>query len=73
VAHRGDQLRTKFPKLAVLMDNSETDVLAFMSFPKADRVQIAAPIRSVVGRRQLSMSPTDPRLTTHTPSAGAGS
>lgn len=35
-----DQLRSKFPKLAVLMDKSEADVLAFMSFPKAHRVQI---------------------------------
>ena len=35
-----DQLRTKFPKLAVLMDDSESDVLAFMSFPKAHRTQI---------------------------------
>ena len=35
-----DQLRTKFPKLADLMDEAESDVLAFMSFPKAHRVQI---------------------------------
>jgi putative transposase len=35
-----DQLREKFPKLATLMDNSENDVLAFMSFPKAHRTQI---------------------------------
>jgi len=35
-----DQLRVKFPKLATLMDGAETDVLAFMSFPKAHRVQI---------------------------------
>lgn len=35
-----DQLRAKFPKLAALMDNCEADVLAFMSFPKAHRVQI---------------------------------
>ena len=35
-----DQLREKFPKLAALMDEAETDVLAFMSFPKAHRVQI---------------------------------
>jgi putative transposase len=35
-----DQLREKFPKLAVLMDDAESDVLAFMSFPKAHRVQI---------------------------------
>ena len=35
-----DQLRTKFPKLAALMDDAESDVLAFMTFPKAHRVQI---------------------------------
>jgi len=35
-----DQLRAKFPKLATLMDEAESDVLAFMSFPKAHRVQI---------------------------------
>jgi putative transposase len=35
-----DQLRTKFPKLAALMDKSEADVLSFMSFPKAHRLQI---------------------------------
>jgi putative transposase len=35
-----DQLRGKFPKLATLMDEAESDVLAFMSFPKAHRVQI---------------------------------
>jgi putative transposase len=35
-----DQLREKFPKLATLMDQAESDVLPFMSFPKAHRVQI---------------------------------
>ena len=35
-----DQLRGKFPKLAELMDGAETDVLAFMTFPKAHRTQI---------------------------------
>ena len=35
-----DQLREKFPKLATLMNQAEADVLAFMSFPKAHRVQI---------------------------------
>jgi putative transposase len=35
-----DQLRAKFPKLAGLMDDAEPDVLAFMTFPKAHRVQI---------------------------------
>ena len=35
-----DQLRANFPKLAVLMDEAEADVLAFMSFPKSPRAQI---------------------------------
>ena len=35
-----DQLRTKFPKLAELMDEAEADVLAFMNFPKARRIQL---------------------------------
>jgi len=35
-----DQLRAKFPKLATLMDGSEAEVLAFMSFPKAHTKQI---------------------------------
>ena len=35
-----DQLRPKVPKLAVLMDQAETDVLAFMSFPKDHRPKI---------------------------------
>lgn len=35
-----DQLRVKFPKLAAVMDDAESDVLAFMGFPKSHRVQI---------------------------------
>jgi putative transposase len=35
-----DQLRVKFPKLATLMEGSESDVLAYMSFPKAHSKQI---------------------------------
>ena len=35
-----DQLREKFPKLATAMDVAESDVLAFMGFPKSHRVQI---------------------------------
>jgi putative transposase len=35
-----DQLRVKFPKLATLMEGSECDVLAYMSFPKAHSKQI---------------------------------
>jgi transposase-like protein len=35
-----DQLRPKVPKLAALMDEAETDVLAFMSFPKEHRPKL---------------------------------
>jgi transposase-like protein len=35
-----DQLRTKVPRLAGFMDDAETDVLAFMSFPKDHRTKI---------------------------------
>jgi putative transposase len=44
-AHRqwrvvADQLRSRFPKLATLMDEAEHDVLAHMAFPKEHRAQI---------------------------------
>jgi putative transposase len=35
-----DQVRPKLPKLAALLDDAETDVLAFMSFPKDHRPKI---------------------------------
>jgi Transposase, Mutator family len=35
-----DQLRPKVPKLAALMDEAESDVLAFMSFPKDHRPKL---------------------------------
>ncbi|MCU6501819.1 IS256 family transposase [Rugamonas sp. A1-17] len=35
-----DQLRTKFPKLADMMEAAEHDVLAYMAFPSAHRVQL---------------------------------
>ena len=35
-----DQQREKFPKLATLMDDADSKVLAFMSFPKANRVGV---------------------------------
>lgn len=34
------QLRAKFPKLAAMTDDAETEVLTFMSFPRAHRTQI---------------------------------
>ena len=46
-----DQLRSKLPKLAVLMDDAEADVLAFMSFPPAHRTKLHStnPIERVNG------------------------
>jgi len=35
-----DQLRPTLPKLAALMDESETEVLAYMSFPAAHRTKL---------------------------------
>jgi transposase-like protein len=35
-----DQLRPKTPKLAVLMDESEADALAYMAFPAAHRTKL---------------------------------
>jgi transposase-like protein len=35
-----DQLRSKLPKLAVLMDQAEPDVLAYMSFPAPHRTKL---------------------------------
>ena len=38
--HVADQLRQRWPKLAVFMDQSEHDVLAYMSFPAQHRVKL---------------------------------
>ena len=38
--HVADQLRDKWPKLGAFIDNSEADVLAFMTFPAQHRVKI---------------------------------
>ncbi len=35
-----DQVRTKLPKLAALLDEAEADVLAYMTFPKEHRAKI---------------------------------
>jgi len=35
-----DQIRPKVPKLAAIMDDAETDVLAYMSFPKEHRAKL---------------------------------
>lgn len=38
--HVADQLRSSVPKLAAMMDQAETDVLAYMTFPAAHRVKL---------------------------------
>jgi transposase-like protein len=38
--HVADQIRPKVPKLATLLDEAETDVLAYMSFPLAHRAKL---------------------------------
>lgn len=38
--HVADQLRKRWPKLAALMDETEADVLAFMSFPAQHRTKL---------------------------------
>ena len=35
-----DQLRPKLPKLAAMLDQAETDVLAYMTFPAAHRAKL---------------------------------
>ena len=40
VAHVADRLRDRFPRLSVLMDEAENDVLAYMAFPKEHWAQI---------------------------------
>jgi putative transposase len=38
--HIADQIRPKVPKLAALLDEAETDVLAYMGFPAAHRTKL---------------------------------
>jgi putative transposase len=49
--HTADQLRPKLPKLAFLMDEAETDVLAYMSFPKDHWAKISStnPLERLIG------------------------
>ena len=46
-----DQLRPKAPKLSQLMDEAETDVLAYMDFPAAHRTKLHStnPIERPIG------------------------
>jgi transposase-like protein len=54
-----DQLRPKVPKLAAMMDEAETDVLAYMTVPAAHRPKLHStnPIERLNGEiKQLTMS-----------------
>ncbi len=50
-----DQFRPKVPKLATLMDAAETDVLAYMTFPKEHRAKLHStnPIERLNGEIKL--------------------
>jgi putative transposase len=46
-----DQIRPKVPKLAALMDEAETDVLAYMTFPAQHRAKLhlTNPLERLIG------------------------
>ena len=53
-----DQLRPKVPKLAVLMDEAEHDVLAYMSFPGSTARNCTSQTRSNGSMPRSSVAPT---------------
>jgi putative transposase len=55
--HVADQLRGRWLKLAALMDESEHDVLAYMTFPAQHRTKFTAPTRSNVSTKRSSGAP----------------
>lgn len=64
-----DQLRNKFSKLAVYLDDAKLDVLAFMDFPKAHREQLASTnplerLNAEIKRRTdvVGIFPNDPAI-----------
>jgi putative transposase len=64
-----DHFRTKLPKLAAFLDEAENDVLAFTSFPRAHRKQIASTnplerLNAEIKRRTdvVGIFPNDPAI-----------
>ena len=69
-----DQLRPKVPKLAALMDEAETDVLAYMTFPDGAPAQAAlAPTRSSGSTARSSAAPTSSASSPTRPPSSASS
>ena len=67
-----DQLRPKVPKLAVLMDEAEHDVLAYMSFPRSTARNCTPQTRSNGSMPRSSAAPTSSAsFPTKTPSHGS--
>ena len=62
--HVADQLRPRWPKLATLMDDSEHDVLAYMTFPNQHRTKLHSTdeIDKLFRRELLSWSGTGDRV-----------
>ena len=65
-----DQLREKYPKIAVLMDGCEDEVLAHMAFPKAHRQPLHSTnplerLNAEIKRRTevVGIFPNDPAIT----------
>src|SRR6201984_2623695 len=52
-----DQLRPKLPKLAAFLDEAETDVLAYMTFPPQHRTKLHSTIRSSASTARSSGGP----------------
>jgi putative transposase len=55
-----DQLRPKLPKLAAFLDQAESDVLAYMTFPAQHRAKLHStnPVRSSDALMSWASSPT---------------
>jgi putative transposase len=52
-----DQFRPKLPKLATFLDEAETDVLAYMTFPPQHRTKLHSTIRSSASTARSSGGP----------------
>jgi len=66
-----DQIRPKVPKLAAIMDNAESDVLAYMTFPKEHRAKLHStnPIERLNGeiKRRTEVVGIFPKRRRHRP------